>query len=121
RCAAVLCAQPNCRRDTWITRRGECCPQCPQCRDRPDGRVLCDGNDDPVCRAGYSRGENCSVDVPPSSRREIEIILKLCKRPSCEKLTAQEMRLLLARASVDESRIFVTLIGPDDRDPCCFK
>lgn len=83
--------------------------------------MLCNTNDDGVCRPGYTKGENCSIDVPPSERTEAEITLKLCKRPSCEELTPQEMRLLLAQSSVEGSRIFVEPLGRDDVDSCCFR
>jgi hypothetical protein len=47
--------------------------------------------------------------------------VRLCKRPACDQLTPQEMRLLLAQSSVDESRIFVSSDGQDDTDTCCYR
>lgn len=78
RCATVLCARPPCKREAWIQRRGECCPQCPTCTDSTDGTRLCNGNDDTVCRAGYSTGSNCNTTVPPTDRVEVTTLDWYC-------------------------------------------
>jgi hypothetical protein len=85
--------------------------------------ILCTRNDDTVCRAGYTAGDSCSIDIPASSRREAVISVKLCRRSSaCEELTTQEMRLALStQSSVDDGRVFVTSLGRDGSDSCCYR
>jgi len=48
--------------------------------------------------------------------------VKLCKRPGCEQLDPQVIRLIVAAlSSVEEKYITVTVLGADDKDSCCYR
>jgi hypothetical protein len=121
RCANVLCARPSCESALWITRSGECCPQCPTCTASSDGRTTCDGNDNEVCVPGYFTGELCEDPVPPSDRDEVSIRVELCPCPegSDALKEAYTERRVAGLANVDLKYVDVVLQASGATAGCC--
>jgi len=117
-CETVLCAQPPCDKAYQIKRDGACCPTCAQCTEN-DPRTSCDDNDDEVCRAGFYKGENCNETVPVADRITVELTVKLCKRPSCQKLTEEELKRVIASlTTLGLEHFTVEYVGVAE-DKCC--
>jgi hypothetical protein len=72
-----------------------------------------------VCRSGFYKGDNCTETVPPQDRITIELLVKLCKRPSCEKLTEEEMKRIIAKlTTLGLEHFTVEYVGAAE-DGCC--
>lgn len=126
-CENVLCAQPDCPKDLWIHRPGQCCPQCPLCRDEDvsanaeTANQWCDERDDPVCPPAYYNGDECSNPVPPSDRVESIFYVQLCNQDNCEEFDTSMIRVLLATLSnLDAKYIKVEKSPRADDTQCCW-
>lgn len=108
-CAGVVCPIPPCYSIGRITRKGQCCSQCPQCE--PTSTQNCDRDDNLVCRSGYFTGPNCNVPVTATSSFNITatFCIKLSTGEQCPVLKAQDMsNYLLSLSNVSASLLTVT-------------
>lgn len=121
RCSTVRCARPSCESALFITRDGECCPQCPTCTESSDGRTTCDGNDNQVCVPGYFTGSLCEVAVPPAERVEVSLRVELCPCPSGSDAIkeAYAKRRVSELAGIDMKYVDVVLQASGAAEGCC--
>jgi len=121
-CATVLCAQPECDKSEQIMREGQCCAQCPLCVD--NDRKSCTTNDDTVCRPGFTKGDNCSVNVTDGDRKERTFKVRFCFKDSDPCPTPEDIRQMikirLALLAIIKSQYISIEIVAGPSSDCCY-